>query len=59
MGMNKSRLEIACPFCKADAGQPCTSVQGHKMRVFHNQRTFRDGVNQPITKGTVPIPKTD
>ena len=52
--MTKSLLEIACPFCKADAGQPCFSVQGHKMTGFHNQRTFRGGVNQPITKGTVP-----
>jgi hypothetical protein len=55
--MTKSRLEIACPFCKADAGQPCFSVEGHKMKYFHNQRTLRDRANQPIIKGIAPIPK--
>jgi hypothetical protein len=53
--MTEARLEIACPFCKADAGQTYFSVQGHRMSGFHYERTFRDCLNKPITKGAVPV----
>jgi hypothetical protein len=56
--MTKLRpINIACPFCKADPAQLCKSLEGHTMTYFHNQRTLRDLVNQPIIKAT-PIPKT-
>ena len=40
--MEQKPIKIRCPFCKAEPGQPCKSVEGHIMIVFHRERYKRN-----------------
>ena len=35
-------IKVRCPFCKAEPGQPCKSVEGHIMIIFHRERYKRN-----------------
>jgi hypothetical protein len=49
--MTKMLIETLCPFCKADVGRSCKSVEGHKMRGCRRQHLKpREDVNQAAVR---------
>jgi very-short-patch-repair endonuclease len=41
-------LDIACPLCEAEAGQPCIGKAGHERKSFHRARGTRRKAPHPL-----------
>jgi hypothetical protein len=53
--MDETPIKTACPFCKAEPGRPCKSVEGHKMRGFHNQRFTKKKPREDFSQAAARI----
>lgn len=53
--MSNVRIDNACPLCNAKPGEPCKSIEGHKMSGFHTERSTKKKPREDFSQAAARI----